>query len=256
MALTIDLQGRLALVTGATGELGRVIADTLAAAGADLALHTRSERASASDLSATIRARGRRAEVFTADIGEPRSIQTMRTEIAERMGEPSIVIINAIEQIHPWSTILEEAIEDYESQLRTCVIQSVALAQAFVPAMIKRGWGRMIGINSECAIEAAACQSAYVAGKRGMDGILRVLAREVGCHGITVNQVAPGWTITARDRATGNERAPEYEANVPLGRRGEDFEVAQVVAFLASELASFVSGAFIPVSGGRVMPAI
>ena len=256
MALSIDLGGHLALVTGSSGQLGRVIADTLAAAGADLALHVRRDSGAAEDLRATIEARGRRAAIFAADVGDPAAIQTMQAEVAEKLGPPSIVVINAVQQIHPWSSVLEESIEDYESQLRTSVLQSVGLAQAFVPGMIARGWGRVIGINSECAIQCAPAQSAYVAGKRGMDGILRVLAREVGLHGITVNQVAPGWTITDRERATGVDPAVDYTTKVPLGRRGEDFEIANVVAFLASELASFVSGAFIPVSGGSVMPGI
>ncbi|MCA9635333.1 MAG: SDR family oxidoreductase [Myxococcales bacterium] len=254
--LTIDLRGRLALVTGATGELGRVIAVTLAECGADLAVHYHRDRAGADALVEAIRGRGRRAAAFAADVGDADAVKAMQAAIADELGAPSIVVINAVQQIHPWSRILDEAIADYESQLRTSVIQSVALAQAFVPGMIAAGWGRVIGINSECAIEAAPYQSAYVAGKRGMDGILRVLAREVGADGITVNQVAPGWTITERERAEGRVRAPEYEARVPMRRRGEDHEVARVVAFLASELASFVSGAFIPVSGGTVMPAI
>jgi 3-oxoacyl-[acyl-carrier protein] reductase len=78
----------------------------------------------------------------------------------------------------------------------------------------------------------------------------------VGRHEITVNQVAPGWTISDKDRGTDRERQPEYEKNVPLGRRGTDREIANVVAFLASDLASFISGAFIPVCGGNVMPCI
>ena len=89
-----------------------------------------------------------------------------------------------------------------------------------------------------------------------MDGLLRVLAREIGKHQITVNQVAPGWTISEQDRVNGTERRPEYEANVPLQRRGTDQEVANVVAFLASDLASFITGAYVPVCGGNVMPTI
>jgi len=153
--------------------------------------------------------------------------------------------------------VLVESIEDYESQFRTCVLQAVLLAKAFVPALEQRGWGRIIGINTECAMQMFETQSAYVAGKRGMDGVLRVLAREVGRHGITVNQVAPGWTISERDR-TGERVADDagYNAAVPLRRRGTDQEVANVVAFLASDLASYVHGAFVPVCGGNVMPTI
>jgi 3-oxoacyl-[acyl-carrier protein] reductase len=89
-----------------------------------------------------------------------------------------------------------------------------------------------------------------------MDGVLRVLAKEVGQHGITVNQVAPGWTVSDRDRAAGTERQERYERDVPLRRRGTDQEIANVVAFLASDLASFVTGAYVPVCGGNVMPTI
>jgi len=102
-------------------------------------------------------------------------------------------------------------------------------------------------------------QSAYVSGKRGMDGVLRVLTKEIGEHQITVNQVAPGWTITDRDRNSFKPLIPPrnpYSKNVPLKRRGEDQEIANVVAFLASDLASFITGAYIPVCGGNVMPAI
>jgi len=85
---------------------------------------------------------------------------------------------------------------------------------------------------------------------------LRVLAREIGEHNITVNQVAPGWMISQRYRDSGQERQPEYEAGVPLRHRGEDQDIANAVAFLASDLAKFISGAYIPVCGGNVMPAI
>ena len=99
-------------------------------------------------------------------------------------------------------------------------------------------------------------QSAYVAGKRGMDGVLRCLAREVGPHGITVNQVAPGWMVSDRERASGNERRPDYEASVPMRRRGSDADIANAVTFLASDLAAFITGVYLPVCGGHVMPAI
>jgi 3-oxoacyl-[acyl-carrier protein] reductase len=157
---------------------------------------------------------------------------------------------------YPWLPVLEQPLEDYESQFRSCVLHNVHMAKAFVPPMIARRWGRVIAVSTECAMQAQPGQSAYVGGKRGMDGVLRVLAKEVGEHQITVNQVAPGWTVSDRDRAAGTERQPEYERGVPLRRRGTDQEVANVVAFLASELAAFVTGAYVPVCGGTVMPAI
>jgi 3-oxoacyl-[acyl-carrier protein] reductase len=136
------------------------------------------------------------------------------------------------------------------------VLHNVLMAQAFVPDMIQKGKGRVIGINTECAMQNFPSQSAYTAGKRGMDGVLRVLAKEVGAHQITVNQVAPGWTISDRDRERGSEVQEGYSKSVPLARRGTDQEIANVVAFLASDLASYITGAYIPVCGGNVMPTI
>ena len=99
-------------------------------------------------------------------------------------------------------------------------------------------------------------QSAYVSGKRGMDGVLRVLAKEIGGHQITVNQVAPGWTKSDKLRDADPDPQAEYAKNVPLRRAGTDQEIANVVVFLASDLASYITGAYIPVCGGNVMPTI
>ena len=129
------------------------------------------------------------------------------------------------------------------------------MAKAFVPHMIERKWGRVIGINTECTMQCSPSQSAYIAGKAGQDRVLRVLAKDVGQHGITVNQVAPGWTISDKYRETPAEDK-RYRDLVPMGRRGEDQEIANAVAFLASDLAAFITGVYLPVCGGNVMPKI
>jgi 3-oxoacyl-[acyl-carrier protein] reductase len=105
---------------------------------------------------------------------------------------------------------------------------------------MRNHYGRFIAISAECVVQSLPGQSAYVAGKRGMDGMLRVLAKEIGPYQITVNRVVPGWTITERVRNEGTARQDAYEVTVPLKRRGEDQEVAQVVAFLASDFASYI----------------
>ncbi|MFT3780757.1 MAG: SDR family oxidoreductase [Nibricoccus sp.] len=256
MALSIDLSQRIVLVTGATGQLGHVMACTLAQCGADVAVHYHNKPEPAERLCGEIAALGRRAIAVKADITSEADVKTMHDNIVSSLGTPDIVVANAVTQIFPWATVLEESLADYENQFRCCVMQNVLLAKAFVPAMTAKGRGRYIGINTECSMQMLPTQSAYVAGKRGMDGVLRVLAREVGPKGVTVNQVAPGWTISDQDRANGTERRPEYDANVPLRRRGTDQEIANVVAFLASDLASFITGAFVPVCGGNVMPTI
>jgi 3-oxoacyl-[acyl-carrier protein] reductase len=218
-------------------------------------LHYHQDQAGAERLAREVSELGRRVLSVQADVGTLEGVQHIHREASSRLGEPDILVINAVQQIHPWSTVLEESIDDYQSQFRTCVLQTVHLTKTFVPALQRKGWGRVIGVNTECSMQMFETQSAYVAGKRGMDGVLRVLAREIGRDGITVNQVAPGWTISDRDRAHPADDAA-YVQNVPLRRRGTDQEVAHVVAFLASELASFVHGAFVPVCGGNVMPTI
>lgn len=256
--LALDLTGRLALVTGGSGELGRVMVRTLAAAGADVAIHYHRQEARAASLAEEVRGLGRRVMTVRADVTDGGSVLAMAAAVGEAIGMPDIVVANAVIQIDPWLAVLEQAPDDYLSQFASCVMQSVYLAKAFVPAMQARGWGRYVAINTECAMEAAAGSSAYVAGKRGLDGLVRTLAKEVGASGVTVNQVAPGDTVSERDRqapgGAGDHAA--YIRTVPLGRRGTDQEVAHAVAFLASDLASFITGAYVPVCGGRVMPAI
>jgi 3-oxoacyl-[acyl-carrier protein] reductase len=254
--LHIDLSGKIAVVTGATGELGRVIVRTLARCGADVAIHYWRNRRTAEDLLAEIASVGVGGVAVQADVTNFDGVLSMRDTVVRSLGAPQILVNNAVIQYQPWTSVIAQAIADYESQFRSCVMQNVFMAKAFVPSMMQACYGRIIAISTECAMQNLPNQSAYVAGKRGMDGVLRVLAKEIGAHQITVNQVAPGWTISERVRREGSQRQPAYEATIPLQRRGEDQEVANVVAFLASDLASYITGAYIPVCGGNVMPAI
>jgi 3-oxoacyl-[acyl-carrier protein] reductase len=253
--MQIDLSGKLALITGASGQLGRVMARTLAGCGADIVIHYHRNETQAKVLLEEITARGRRAMIAQADVTDPDGVKSLHAQVQNEMGDPDILVLNAVIQ-YDWVPILEQPFEDYQSQFRSCVGHAVLMTQAFVPAMTARGSGRVIGINTECAMQCDPSQSAYIAGKRGMDGIMRVLAREVGPQGVTVNQVAPGDTISDNDRNNGTEHIEPYEAKVPLRRRGQDQEIANAVAFLASDLASFISGVYLPVCGGNVMPTI
>jgi 3-oxoacyl-[acyl-carrier protein] reductase len=253
--MKIDLNGKVAVVTGSSGELGRVIALTLAACGADVALHYHQKLERAQALQQQVKALGRKASLVQADITNKDSIEIMRQRIEAELGSPDILVTNAVGQ-YIWKPLLQQPAEDYASQFASAAIQNVLMAQAFVPAMISRRWGRIIAISTECVMQHNPGQTAYVAGKRGMDGVLRGLAREIGEHQITVNQVAPGWTISERDRMNGTEKQEEYDKNVPLRRRGQDSDIANAVAFLASDLANFITGAFLPVCGGNIMPGI
>lgn len=253
--LKIDLTGRLAVITGATGQLGRVMADVFSDCGADIAVHYNSNSSKAEELVRTIKAKGRRAEAFQADITNYESVLEMQKRISETLGNPDIIVCNAVIQ-YEWKPVLEQDIPDYYSQFESCVMQNVYMAKAFVPAMIENKYGRFIAVNTECSAMAEANCSAYTSAKRGLDGFVRCFAKEVGEHNITVNQVAPGWTVSYVDRENHTEKQEQYDSTVPLRRRGTDMEIASMAAFLASDLASFTTGAYIPVSGGRVMPAI
>jgi len=253
--LAIDLSNRIAVVTGGAGELGRTMVRTLGRAGADVAVHYRTKRDMADKLVAELRAMCRRAMAVQADVTVLDAVMAMRDAVTRTLGAPDIIVNNAVGQ-YKWLPVLEQGPEDYESQFRSCVLHNVFMAKAFVPAMIAKRWGRVIAINTECTMQCFPTQSAYVAGKRGLNGVMRILAKEIGEHQVTVNEVAPGWTISDRDRAAGTERNEGYEKLVPLARRGTDQDIANAVAFLASDLAGFITGAYIPVCGGGVMPTV
>jgi len=252
--MNIDLSNRVAVVTGGSGELGRVMVRTLAGCGADVVVNYLSSQAKAEAVAEEVRQMGRRALVVKADVTDEAQVLAMRDAVTGAFGDADIIVNNAVIQ-YPWTTVLEQKLEDFESQFRSCVLHNVLMAKAFVPGMIKKGKGRVIAINTECAMQNVSPQGAYVSGKRGMDGVLRVLAKEIGTHQITVNQVAPGWMISDKYRS-GDDPAIEYAKLVPLRHRGEDQDIANAVAFLASDLASFITGCYLPVCGGNVMPAI
>jgi len=255
--MNIDLSGKIALVTGAAGQLGRVMSRTLASCGADMAVCYYSSSAMAENLVKEIKAIGCRAAAFHADVTKEESVNQLRDKIKVEFGDPDIVVNNAVIQ-YEWKPVLDQNLADFQSQFDSCVMQNVLTARAFLPAMIKRGKGKFIGINTECSAQCGANTGAYASAKRGMDGLYRVLAKEVAANGINVNQVAPGWTISDKDREEQiidkrglNDNV--YAKNVPFARRGTDQEIANVVLFLASDLSSFVTGVCIPVCGGNVM---
>ena len=253
--MEIDLSGKTAVVTGASGELGRVMVRTLAACGADVAIHYYRGEDRAKALQQEIEATGRKTCIVQADVASQDDINRMRDEVAAALGPADIIVNNAVIQ-YDWVHVLDQSPDDYRSQFESCVLHNVLMAQAFVPAMIEKRWGRVIAINTECVMWNGPSQSAYVSGKRGMDGMLRVLAKEIGEHQITVNQIAPGWMISDKYREPEIKRQPEYEQRVPLGRRGYDQDIANAVAFIASDLANFITGVFLPVCGGAVMPGV
>ena len=252
--ISIDLKGKLAVVTGGSGELGRVICRTLAKAGADVAIQYHHNAELAKRLAAELKDFNINAEAFCADITDQSSVNAMRSVIKRKMGIPLIVVDAAY---IPYETkhLLDQPLKDYYSEFASCALHNVHMAKAFIPAMQKAHYGRFIGINSEQSMEFNPNFTAYTSGKRSMDGILRVLAKEVGADGITVNQVAPGWVLSEKGRRKPEDDA-EYRARIPMHRRVEDQHIADAVLFLASDLARLITGAFLPVTGGNIAPGI
>lgn len=253
--MNIDLIGKKALITGASGQLGSVIAKTLANCGSDIIIHYYKNKNSALLLKEEIEKNGRKCFVIQSDITNGKDVLSMKKEIEKKIGLPEIIVNNAVIQ-STWANIINQKPEAFIDQFNSSVMHNVFMIKSFVPEMIEKKYGRVIAINTECVMQYSSNSSAYIVGKRGMDGLLRVLANEVGEHNITVNQIAPGWTITENDRINGTTEQPAYSTKVPLRRRGTDQEIANVVAFIASDLASFITGAFIPVCGGNIMPGI
>lgn len=253
--MDINLKGKVALITGATGDLGRVMVRTLAGCGADVIIHYIRKTDKAAELTEEVLAMGRRAIAVQADITSQPSVTTMRNLLKQQDMMPNIIVANAVSS-YTWTTVLEQSADDFISQFQSNVMQSVYLSKAFLPDMIEKKYGRYIAINTECSILTDPKSAAYASAKKGLDGLLRVLAKEVGEHQITVNQIAPGWTISDRDRQGETPDQLPYVQRVPMKRRGTDQEIANVVAFLSSDLASFIHGSFIPVNGGIALPGI
>ncbi|MFW6245440.1 MAG: SDR family NAD(P)-dependent oxidoreductase, partial [Fibrobacterota bacterium] len=156
--MKIDLTGKTVLITGATGELGRIIARTSATCGADVAIHFYKNSEMAEKLAREIREKGRRAQTFQADVTDHDQIRAMKDHFRSTLGAPQIIINNAVIQ-YTWKPLLEQDLSDYESQFRSCIMHNVSMVKAFVPGMIKNGFGRVISVNSECAMQMLPTQS-------------------------------------------------------------------------------------------------
>lgn len=250
--IQIDLKGKTAFVTGATGQLGRVIVRKLCEAGANVALQYQHNGEKAAQLVEEARGLGVQAMAVQGDITVLSQVEEMGRQVRDKMGWPHILVTAAVIQYTPWVPVIEQSLADYESQFQSCVLHNVHVAKVFLPGMEERGEGRYIGINTELSKLYRANQSAYASAKSGMDTLLKILAKEEGPKGITVNQVSPGWMISDRAREQQVEDAA-YAKELPLGHRGTDEDIANAVVFLASPMAKFITGVNLPVSGGSVL---
>jgi 3-oxoacyl-[acyl-carrier protein] reductase len=245
-----NLQGRIALVTGASQGIGRACALELAKAGATVALAARNE-AKLAEAVEEIEAAGGQAAAFGLDIAGEESIQAAAKAVLERFGKVEILVNNA--GITRDGLMLRMKRADWDEVLTTNLTGAFRLTQAVLSPMLKNRWGRIINVSSVVGRTGQAGQVNYAASKAGLIGLTRSIAREVASRGITVNAVAPGYIETPMTAVLNEEQRKAMMAQIPLGRPGTDAEIAQCVAFLASDSAAYITGHVLDVNGGMFM---
>jgi 3-oxoacyl-[acyl-carrier protein] reductase len=245
-----NLQGRIALVTGASQGIGRAVALELARVGATVALAARNE-ARLAEAVAEIEAAGGLAAAFALDMASEESIKAGANAVLERFGKVEILVNNAGITRDGLMMAMKRA--DWDDVLGTNLTGAFLLTQAVLRPMLKNRWGRIINISSVVGRTGQGGQVNYGASKAGLIGLTRSLAREVASRGITVNAVAPGYIETAMTAALDEKQRAAMMAAIPLGRAGTDAEIAQSVAFLASDAAGYITGHVLDVNGGMFM---
>lgn len=243
-------EGRIALVTGASQGIGRACALELARRGATVALAARNE-AKLAEAVAEIEAVGGRAAAFAVDLASEDSIKAAAAALLARFGKIEILINNA--GVTHDGLMLRMKRADWESVLATNLTGAFFLTQALLGPMLKNRWGRIVNLSSVVGRTGQAGQVNYAASKAGLIGFTRAMAREVASRGVTVNAVAPGYIETPMTAVLDEKQRAAMLAAIPLGRAGTALEVAQTVAFLASDAAAYITGHVLDVNGGMFM---
>ncbi|HEX9891256.1 MAG TPA: 3-oxoacyl-ACP reductase FabG [Actinomycetota bacterium] len=239
---------RVALVTGATGGIGRAIALALARAGHPVACGYASNDAGAKETATMIEDAGGAAAAFPGDISDEAAVKDLFAEITAWRAGPVVLVNNA--GANRDGLTVKYPLKEFERVLGVNLTGAFLCARAALPAMLKARWGRIVNVSSVVALRGNAGQAAYSASKAGLLGLTRSLAREYGSRGITVNAVCPGYVETDMTSALPGKVKDDLLEQIPAGRMGETGEIAAVVAFLAAETASYVNGAVLPVDGG------
>jgi 3-oxoacyl-[acyl-carrier protein] reductase len=242
-----DLSGRTALVTGASGGIGRAVAEALHGSGATVALSgTRTEalEALAADL-------GGRAHVLPCDLSDPAATEGLVARAEEAMERLDILVNNA--GLTRDGLALRMKDEDWQRVLDVNLTAGFRLARAALRGMTRRRLGRIVGITSIVGVTGNPGQANYAASKAGMIGMSKSLAAEVAGRGVTVNCVAPGFIETAMTGALDERRREALMQRIPAGRMGDGRDVAAAVVYLASDEAAYVTGQTLHVNGGMAM---
>ena len=242
-----DLKGRNALVTGASGDIGRAIARALHAQGAKVALSgTRAD--ALNQLAGEL---GERAVVVAANLSDPADTERLAKDAEAALGQIDILVNNA--GITKDGLLLRMKDEDWQAVLEVNLNAGMRLSRAALRGMMKRRWGRIIGISSVVGSTGNPGQANYAAAKAGMIGFSKALAQEVASRGITVNLIAPGMIKTPMTDVLTEDQRGRMVERIPLGRLGTSGEIAAAAVYLASEEAAYVTGATLHVNGGMAM---
>jgi 3-oxoacyl-[acyl-carrier protein] reductase len=244
--VTLDLSGRVALVTGASRGIGRSIAESLAAAGAIVVAGARG--ANAEPVASAIVAAGGRAEAVPLEVTDAPAVQACVDGLLARHGRFDILINNA--GITRDQLLLRMKRDDWDAVLATNLTGAFTCTQAALKPMLRQRSGRIICLTSVVGQTGNAGQANYAASKAGLIGFVKSLAREVASRQITVNAVAPGLIDTDMTRAISGAAQGEWASKIPLGRLGTPADVAAAVTFLASDAAAYITGHVLAVNGG------
>jgi len=246
----MSLEGKTALVTGATRGIGKAIAQALAKQGAEV-IGTATSPAGAETITNDLKAAGLKGYGIVMNVAEPESIDAGLKEIASTSGAPQILVNNA--GITRDNLLMRLKDDDWSAVLETNLSSVYRTSKAVLRGMAKAKWGRIINISSVVAGMGNPGQGNYCAAKAGVEGFTRSLAKEMSNRGITANCVAPGFIDTDMTKKLDDKQREAMLEIIPAGRLGEPEEVAAVVAFLASDAAGYVSGETIHVNGGMYM---
>ena len=247
----IDLTGRTAVVTGGSRGIGRAIVLRLATQGADVAFSYRGNAAAAEATAEEVRALGRTALPVNADVSQPESAETLIKEALDAFGKVDILVNNA--GITRDDLIMRMGIDAWREVLETNLFGAFYTLKAVTRPMLKARSGRIINITSVSGQAGQMGQANYSSAKAGLIGLTKAAARELASRGITVNAVAPGFVLTELTQDLPEALQAQITERTPLGRFGTPQEIADAVAFLASDEAAYITGQVLAVDGGLVM---